>query len=92
MSHDIGNCLVFLHCGYSCHRRYAYTLVLHKRGQKLYEGTYFCVEAQLQSVALAIREQTDPSQFMELLIKSWNDHTVNMGLASDILMYLDKSV
>lgn len=71
--------------------RYAYTLVLHKRGQKLYEGTYFCVEAQLQSVASTLRAQTDPTQFMEFLLKSWNDHTVNMGLARDILMYLDKN-
>ena len=75
-----------------CRLRYAYTLVLHKRGRKLYEGTYFCVEAQLQSVAASIREQTDPTEFIELLIKSWNDHTVNMRLASDVLMYLEKSV
>ncbi|KAL8440423.1 hypothetical protein Efla_000311 [Eimeria flavescens] len=71
--------------------RYAYTLVLHKRGQNLYEGTYLCVEAQLRGVAAAIRRQTDARSFMDLFLSSWNDHAVNMGLASDILMYLDKN-
>lgn len=71
--------------------RYAYTLVLHKRGQMLYNGTVFCVEAQLRSVASTIRAQTDSTQFMEVLMKSWGDHLVNMELTSDILMYLDKN-
>lgn len=70
--------------------RYAYTLVLHKRGQKLYEGTYLCVQQHLETVAEEIRNEKDETAFMEALINSWKHHSVNMRLASDVLMYLDK--
>ncbi|OEH78830.1 hypothetical protein cyc_01443 [Cyclospora cayetanensis] len=71
--------------------RYAYSLVLHKRGQKLYEETYCCVRDELQSVAAAVREERAPLIFLEKLVKSFNDHAVNMRLTSDVLMYLDKN-
>ncbi|KAL8274169.1 hypothetical protein Esti_002011 [Eimeria stiedai] len=71
--------------------RYAYTLVLHKRGQKLYEGAYFCLEAQLREVAASLQGQEEEDAFLKMLLKRWNEHAVNLGLASDVLMYLDKN-
>ncbi|CAJ0609508.1 unnamed protein product [Cylicocyclus nassatus] len=71
--------------------RNAYTMVLHKFGQKLYMGLKQVVEEHLTNhVRPKIVEAFDSGNFLEVINEAWSDHTTAMMMIRDILMYMDR--
>ncbi|XP_074657662.1 cullin-3-A-like [Tubulanus polymorphus] len=70
--------------------RNAYTMVLHKHGEKLYTGLREVVTDHLIS---KVREDVLTAlhnNFLQTLNSSWNDHQTSMVMIRDILMYMDR--
>eukprot|EP00303_Exanthemachrysis_gayraliae_P000646 CAMPEP_0206009892 /NCGR_PEP_ID=MMETSP1464-20131121/10557_1 /ASSEMBLY_ACC=CAM_ASM_001124 /TAXON_ID=119497 /ORGANISM="Exanthemachrysis gayraliae, Strain RCC1523" /LENGTH=316 /DNA_ID=CAMNT_0053383497 /DNA_START=43 /DNA_END=989 /DNA_ORIENTATION=+ len=70
--------------------RNGYNMVLHKHGDRLYDGLSGAVTSQLQTVAAAVESAPDAA-FLEVLIKRWDDHKLSMIMIRDILMYMDRT-
>jgi len=71
--------------------RAAYTLVLHKKGDLLYEGVKdvvreHLVEKILSDVLLSLNDR-----FLQVLNRVWMDHSISMIMIKDILMYMDRN-
>lgn len=65
-------------------------MVLHKYGNKLYDGLTTTMTNQLQKVA----GQVDAAQgdtFLEELNSRWLDHNKSLQMIRDILMYMDRT-
>ncbi|CAK9296805.1 unnamed protein product [Gordionus sp. m RMFG-2023] len=70
--------------------RNAYTMVLHKHGEKLYFGLKEVVTQHLiEKVRKDIMESLH-NNFLATLISAWNDHQIAMIMIRDILMYMDR--
>eukprot|EP00753_Platysulcus_tardus_P005775 PLAT13692.1.p1 GENE.PLAT13692.1~~PLAT13692.1.p1 ORF type:complete len:740 (+),score=386.09 PLAT13692.1:52-2271(+) len=69
--------------------RNAYNLVLHKHGEKLYNGVVGEVRAHLRAVASELTGTTAADELASLAA-AWNDHKVTMTMIRDILMYMDR--
>ncbi|XP_076339950.1 cullin-3-A-like [Tachypleus tridentatus] len=70
--------------------RNAYTMVLHKHGERLYTGLREVVTEHLVN---KIREEVLSSlhnNFLLTLNQAWNDHQTSMVMIRDILMYMDR--
>uniref|UniRef100_A0A240PKB2 Cullin family profile domain-containing protein n=1 Tax=Anopheles epiroticus TaxID=199890 RepID=A0A240PKB2_9DIPT len=70
--------------------RNAYTMVLHKHGERLYSGLKEVVTHHLES---KVREEVLRSfncNFLQTLNQCWNDHQTSMVMIRDILMYMDR--
>ncbi|KAJ8951173.1 hypothetical protein NQ314_007713, partial [Rhamnusium bicolor] len=70
--------------------RNAYTMVLHKHGERLYTGLKEVVTHHLE---LKVREDVLKSlhnNFLMTLNQAWNDHQTSMVMIRDILMYMDR--
>lgn len=70
--------------------RNAYTMVLHKHGERLYTGLKEVVTTHLES---KVREDVLKSlnnNFLQTLNQAWNDHQTSMVMIRDILMYMDR--
>ncbi|CAH0389373.1 unnamed protein product [Bemisia tabaci] len=70
--------------------RNAYTMVLHKFGERLYTGLKEVVTQHLES---KVREDVLKSlnnNFLQTLNQAWNDHQTSMVMIRDILMYMDR--
>ncbi|XP_036176081.1 cullin-3 isoform X11 [Myotis myotis] len=70
--------------------RNAYTMVLHKHGEKLYTGLREVVTEHLIN---KVREDVLNSlnnNFLQTLNQAWNDHQTAMVMIRDILMYMDR--
>lgn len=70
--------------------RNAYTMVLHKHGERLYTGLKEVVTHHLEH---KIREDVLRSlnnNFLKTLNQAWNDHQTSMVMIRDILMYMDR--
>ncbi|XP_046676518.1 cullin-3-A isoform X2 [Homalodisca vitripennis] len=70
--------------------RNAYTMVLHKYGERLYTGLK---EVVTQHLELKVREDVLISlnnNFLQTLNHAWNDHQTSMVMIRDILMYMDR--
>jgi len=70
--------------------RNAYTMVLHKHGERLYTGLKEVVTQHLES---KVREEVLRSlhnNFLQVLNQAWNDHQTSMVMIRDILMYMDR--
>lgn len=70
--------------------RNAYTMVLHKHGEKLYSGLQEVVNEHLvkkvrEDVLAALN-----NNFLQTLNSSWSDHQTSMVMIRDILMYMDR--
>ncbi|XP_053404308.1 cullin-3-like [Mercenaria mercenaria] len=70
--------------------RNAYTMVLHKHGEKLYSGlqevvTEHLVKKVQQDVLAALN-----NNFLLTLNSAWSDHQTSMVMIRDILMYMDR--
>ncbi|KAK7484868.1 hypothetical protein BaRGS_00023911 [Batillaria attramentaria] len=70
--------------------RNAYTMVLHKHGEKLYMGlrevvTDHLVHKVREDVLSALN-----NNFLQTLNMAWNDHQTSMVMIRDILMYMDR--
>lgn len=68
--------------------RNAYTMVLHKHGDKLYEGLKEVVETHMrEEVRRSVIDALD-GNFLAALNTAWVDHTTAMVMIRDILMYM----
>ena len=86
--------------------RNAYTMVLHKHGERLYTGTREVVIEHLiqkvisspiisltKNIFIQVRQDVIDSlnnNFLTTLNISWNDHRTAMIMIRDILMYMDR--
>lgn len=70
--------------------RNAYTMVLHKHGEKLYMGTREVVADHLINKVRQDVLDSLNNQFLSTLNSSWNDHRTAMVMIRDILMYMDR--
>lgn len=68
--------------------RNAYTMVLHKCGEKLYTGLRDVVKDHLINHVRVNIEASLNSNFLHTLINAWNDHQTSMTMIRDILMYM----
>ncbi|KAI5737524.1 hypothetical protein M8J76_014379 [Diaphorina citri] len=62
--------------------RNAYTMVLHKHGERLYSGLK---EVVREDVLKSLN-----NNFLQTLNQAWNDHQTSMVMIRDILMYMDR--
>lgn len=69
--------------------RNAYTLVLHKHGDKLYSGTERVVTEHMIKVRNNVVEALN-NNFLSTLNSCWKDHQTAMVMIRDILMYMDR--
>jgi cullin 3 len=69
--------------------RNAYNMVLHKYGDKLYNGLKSVVDAHLKEIAQKV-VSTNDDHFLHTLNEVWADHTQSMLMIRDILMYMDR--
>ncbi|XP_041357096.1 cullin-3-like [Gigantopelta aegis] len=70
--------------------RNAYTMVLHKHGEKLYNGLS---EVVVEHLVNKVREDVLSAlnnNFLQTLNTAWNDHQTSMVMIRDILMYMDR--
>lgn len=70
--------------------RNAYTMVLHKHGERLYTGLKEVVSYHLET---KIREDVLKclnNNFLRTLNQAWSDHQTSMVMIRDILMYMDR--
>lgn len=69
--------------------RNAYTMVLHKHGERLYVGLKDVVTQHLETVRKEVRESLN-NNFLMTLNAAWTDHQTSMVMIRDILMYMDR--
>jgi len=70
--------------------RNAYTLVLHKHGELLYDGVQRTIGEKLLRTAKEVERTTD-NQLIAVMVDRWNGHKLTMTMIRDILMYMDKT-
>lgn len=70
--------------------RNAYTLVLHKKGDLLYEGVKEVIRKHLEDQIRADVLNSLNNQFLQVLNQVWSDHQTSMMMIRDILMYMDR--
>lgn len=70
--------------------RNAYTLVLHKKGDTLYEGVREVIKEHLEDKIRVDVLDALNNNFLQVLNKAWNDHQTSMVMIRDILMYMDR--
>ena len=67
--------------------RNAYNMVLHKFGDKLYNGLSDTITRHLQSVAIQVADANDEC-FLPDLKDKWDKHKLSSIMIRDILMYM----
>jgi len=70
--------------------RNAYTMVLHKHGERLYNGLKEVVTAHLESKVRTDVLSSLNNNFLHTLNMAWSDHQTSMVMIRDILMYMDR--
>ncbi|XP_033097413.1 cullin-3-B-like isoform X1 [Anneissia japonica] len=70
--------------------RNAYTMVLHKHGERLYTGLREVVQEHLVSKVREDVLKALNNNFLQTLNAAWNDHQTAMVMIRDILMYMDR--
>ncbi|KAK9872993.1 hypothetical protein WA026_020340 [Henosepilachna vigintioctopunctata] len=70
--------------------RNAYTMVLHKHGERLYTGLKEVVTQHLESKVREDVLRCLHNNFLMTLNQAWNDHQTSMVMIRDILMYMDR--
>jgi len=70
--------------------RNAYTMVLHKHGEKLYNGLKEVVSQHLDNKVRADVLASLSNNFLGVLNAAWSDHQTSMVMIRDILMYMDR--
>lgn len=70
--------------------RNAYTLVLHKKGDLLYEGVKDVIKEHLEEKIRVDVLNSLNNQFLQVLNQAWFDHQTSMTMIRDILMYMDR--
>jgi cullin 3 len=69
--------------------RNSYNMVLHKHGDKLYDGLKQTVHDRLVEVCQKVVGVNDEN-LLQVLNEQWDDHTQSMLMIRDILMYMDR--
>ncbi|XP_071052838.1 cullin-3 isoform X5 [Onthophagus taurus] len=70
--------------------RNAYTMVLHKHGERLYTGLKEVVTQHLEGKVREDVLKSLKNNFLLILNQAWNDHQTSMVMIRDILMYMDR--
>lgn len=70
--------------------RNAYTMVLHKHGERLYTGLREVVSNHLENKVRTDVLAALHNNFLQTLNQAWNDHQTSMVMIRDILMYMDR--
>uniref|UniRef100_A0A023FCK0 Putative cullin n=1 Tax=Triatoma infestans TaxID=30076 RepID=A0A023FCK0_TRIIF len=70
--------------------RNAYTMVLHKHGERLYTGLKEVVTHHLETKVREDVLRSLNNNFLQILNQAWNDHQTSMVMIRDILMYMDR--
>ncbi|GMR32137.1 hypothetical protein PMAYCL1PPCAC_02332, partial [Pristionchus mayeri] len=70
--------------------RNAYTMVLHKHGEKLYNALKEVVREHLKGPIRKRVGGTMDDLFLETLNVAWSEHTTAMVMIRDIFMYMDR--
>ncbi|GJM86837.1 hypothetical protein PR202_ga02732 [Eleusine coracana subsp. coracana] len=70
--------------------RSAYNMVLHKYGEKLYDGLQNTMTWRLKEISKLI-EAAQGGLFLEELNAKWMDHNKALQMIRDILMYMDRT-
>ena len=70
--------------------RNAYNMVLHKFGDKLYNGLSDTITRHLQAVAGQVADSND-ERFLPELKDKWDKHKLSSIMIRDILMYMDRT-
>uniref|UniRef100_A0A8R1I7W6 CULLIN_2 domain-containing protein n=1 Tax=Caenorhabditis japonica TaxID=281687 RepID=A0A8R1I7W6_CAEJA len=70
--------------------RNAYTMVLHKHGERLYNGLKEVIQDHMAVVRVRIVGAIHTGNFLDTVAETWIDHTVAMVMIRDILMYMDR--
>ncbi|RWS04386.1 cullin-3-A-like protein [Dinothrombium tinctorium] len=70
--------------------RNAYAMVLHKYGDKLYNGLRQLVQEHLENKVRKDVLDSLNNNFLQTLNQAWNDHQTSMVMIRDILMYMDR--
>lgn len=70
--------------------RSAYNMVLHKYGEKLYDGLQSTMTWRLKEISKSI-ETAQGGLFLEELNAKWMDHNKALQMIRDILMYMDRT-
>lgn len=70
--------------------RNAYTMVLNKHGEKLYNGLIEVVQEHLEKKVRTEVLKSLHNQFLQTLNNAWKDHQTSMTMIRDILMYMDR--
>jgi len=70
--------------------RNAYTMVLHKHGDKLYTGLEEVVKEHLTDKVQTDVVKVLNDDFLSVLSQQWKDHQTAMVMIRDILMYMDR--
>jgi len=70
--------------------RNAYTMVLHKHGDKLYSGLRDVVTEHLTDKVQKDVLKVLNDDFLKVLSEQWKDHQTAMVMIRDILMYMDR--
>jgi len=70
--------------------RSAYNMVLHKYGEKLYDGLQNTMTWRLKEISKSI-ETAQGGLFLEELNAKWMDHNKALQMIRDILMYMDRT-
>lgn len=70
--------------------RNAYTMVLHKHGERLYNGLKEVVTAHLETKVRHDVTLSLQNNFLHTLNTAWSDHQTSMVMIRDILMYMDR--
>lgn len=70
--------------------RNAYNMVLHKYGDRLYNGLIRTLTQQLKEVADKV-EATQGVPFLKELKLRWDEHNKSTQMIRDILMYMDRT-
>lgn len=70
--------------------RNAYTMVLHKHGERLYTGLKEVVTYHLETKVRDEVLRSLHNNFLTTLNQAWNDHQTSMVMIRDILMYMDR--
>lgn len=70
--------------------RNAYNMVLHKFGDKLYNGLVETLSIHLRSVTDEVQRVND-EEFLQRLKEKWDEHRLSSIMIRDILMYMDRT-
>uniref|UniRef100_A0A0D9VL05 Cullin family profile domain-containing protein n=1 Tax=Leersia perrieri TaxID=77586 RepID=A0A0D9VL05_9ORYZ len=70
--------------------RSAYNMVLHKYGEKLYDGLESTMTWRLKEISRSI-EAAQGGLFLEELNTKWMEHNKALQMIRDILMYMDRT-